>query len=140
MCHPEPTPDFRRTPQNPCVGIVRRNTRIVVRNALLEFDFDQSPPDKYNDPVIYNILLPCIYKTFDVSTKLHYQSSSGGSNPAIVSSSSLLLSSILALAKRSSISFLFFSSSDMTFFAGTNFFLAVVSAFGARETFYEMRQ
>lgn len=64
-----------------------------------------------------------------------YQSSSGGSRPVrFGSSSSSLLSSSLAFRNRSSISLRFFSCSDMTLAAGTNFFLAAVSVLGACET------
>lgn len=67
-----------------------------------------------------------------------YQSSSGGGSPLRLGSSSSLLSSIFALWNKSFISFLFLSSSDMTFAAGTNFFFAAVSVFGAWETRYQL--
>lgn len=54
----------------------------------------------------------------------NYQSSSGGSIPVFKISSSLL-SSALAFRNNRSISRRFFSSSDMTSVAGTNFALAV---------------
>ena len=71
--------------------------------------------------------------TFDI-----YQSSSGGGSPLRLGSSSSLLSSIFARWNKSFISFLFLSSSDMTFAAGINFFLAAVSVFGACDTRYQL--
>ena len=65
----------------------------------------------------------------------NYQSSSGGSRPVLLgSSSSSLLSSIFAFRNRLSISCCFFSCSDMTLAAGTNFLRASVLILGASDT------